>query len=580
MPYEDIQLAGRSRGHRTVEPIEESKHMHKFFGFTGTILLVAAVVSLVATPLNVVGLVATTFTVNTDGDTADANVGDGACDVDTGTAGEQCTFRAAIEESNASVGTKDTIDFHIGSTWLPLDQIIGVSSALPEITDPVDIVGHNWNGGGIVLDGGGGSFDGLDISAGSSTVRRLTIRDFGGNGIYLHGTGGNLVAGNHIGPFGFLALTTDGNAGHGIYIDGGIGNIIGGDTAADRNVISGNGGDGICVENSGSNAVRGNNIGTNIAGTTALGNLQAGIRIVDAPNNTIGGTTSSRRNVVSGNKSSGISITGPSSINNYVQGNYIGTDVSGTTVISNTRSGVYIGGGSNNIVGGSGAGAGNVTSGNGGDGVHIANMGAVAQNNLVQGNYIGTDASGTAALGNSDGVVIRSGTNNVIGGTEPGAGNVIAFNFGHGVSFCSACTGNTTRGNAIWDNGGLGIDRGNDGPSTNDIPSLADVQLEGGSTEIAGGLSSTASTTFDLDFYASSTCDPSGYGEGQSYLGSAQISTDGNGDASFAVTLSDASSYDYVTVTATDPSGSTSEFSACYVLRYRIYLPLVLRQYP
>src|SRR5262249_18747712 len=162
---------------------------------------------------------------------------------------------------------------------------------------------------------------------------------------------------------------------------------------------------------------------------------------------------------------------------------------------------------------------------------------------LVEGNLIGTDATGTTPLANTgDGVLIENGANhNQIGDTVAGAGNVIAFNTGSGVGVVGTGTvENSIRGNSIHDNSGLGIDLGDDGVTLNDsqghvgpnnfqnFPVVTAV-IPGSSTEIVGSLSSTPGHTFALDFYGNTTADPSGYGEGQFYLGSGTVTTDVNG---------------------------------------------------
>ena len=144
---------------------------------TASIMLLLVLAVGLAVRVGATGTAAQTYTVNLKSDLADIQVGDGLCDTDGGTAGEQCTLRAAIQESNASAGVHDTIAFHLGN-FVPIDQVIPISSALPEITDPVDILGPNWTGAGVVLDGNAGAYDGLDISAGSSTVRRIIVRDW------------------------------------------------------------------------------------------------------------------------------------------------------------------------------------------------------------------------------------------------------------------------------------------------------------------------------------------------------------------------------------------------------------------
>src|SRR5262249_22260197 len=142
-------------------------------------------------------------------------------------------------------------------------------------------------------------------------------------------------------------------------------------------------------------------------GVLALGNINDGVQVAGT-GNTIGGTTAAARNVVSGNRGAGIAVGGSGTI---VQGNYIGTDVSGSVALGNQVNGVRVIG-SGGTIGGTAAGAGNVISGNGRNGIEID-----APNNTVQGNLIGTDVGGTRALGNAAvGVLIAFASNNLIGG--------------------------------------------------------------------------------------------------------------------------------------------------------------------
>jgi hypothetical protein len=265
----------------------------------------------------------------------------------------------------------------------------------------------------------------------------------------------------------------------------------------------------------------------------------------------------------------GINISGGGG--NFILGNRIGTDASGNLALGN-RFGILVAG-PNNTVGGTAPGAGNLISGNQNSGVFVANTGT-----LVEGNLIGTDATASQALGNGgDGVTLFSSANTV-GGVEVGAGNTIAFNSGAGVGVTGVeVASNVIRGNAIYSNGGLGIDIGSnggtDGVTPNDpgdadsgsnnlqnFPVLA-LALPGETTSVTGSLNSSASATFTLDFYASATADPSGFGEGTRYLGSAVVTTDASGNASFQVTLAATTAGEVVTATATDPGGNTSEFS-------------------
>jgi len=264
---------------------------------------------------------------------------------------------------------------------------------------------------------------------------------------------------------------------------------------------------------------------------------------------------------------------------NLIAGNYIGTDATGTTARGNQASGVHILAAVNNTIGGSTPETRNVISGNAGPGVKFTGGEGYAESNSVQGNFIGTDASGTQPLGNGgDGVEIEWGVvYNQIGGTTPGAENVIAFNGGNGVSFPDSqdSIGNAILSNSVFDNGGLGIDLGNDGPTPNDVgdgdigpnclqnfPDLTSAATCGSNLLITGTLNSRPYTSYRVEFFASASLDPSGYGEGETYLGSTDVFTYSTGDAVIDVIMPGAvSAGQFITATATDPNGNTSEFS-------------------
>src|SRR5262249_35131137 len=149
----------------------------------------------------------------------------------------------------------------------------------------------------------------------------------------------------------YLGTNAAGTAGlgsqlFGVLVSGGpSGNLIGGTTAAARNVISGNS-LGVLLDGANSNSVRGNYIGTDASGTAAVGNTQAGVQIAaGAQNNLIGDDGSGGGNVISGNTSTGIGISGSGTSNNTVAGNYIGLDATGTTGLANSGDGVRINGG-------------------------------------------------------------------------------------------------------------------------------------------------------------------------------------------------------------------------------------------
>ena len=474
------------------------------------------------------------------------------------------------------------------------------------------LVINSFNSAGIIVLGGGdviaGNFIGTDttgttalgnagggviISAANNTVGGTTpgagnvISGNTGDGLEVNGSGatGAVVQGNIIG-LNAAGTAILGNTGEGLLINDASGALIGGTVAAARNVISGNGIDGVSLNNAGAtgNLVQGNFIGTDTTGTIALGNVRHGVSITHDNNstnpsgsdNTIGGTVAGAGNLISGNGGFGIVIFGPNggASGNLVQGNFIGTDVSGTQAVGNVGDGIVLSSAPDNTVGGTTAAARNVISGNGKYGVVIES--SPSTGNLVQGNFIGTDVSGTSPLGNANhGVIIQVGASaNTIGGTAAGSGNVIAFNTGDGVTVVSG-TGNAILSNAIFANGGLGIDLGADGVTPNDslghngpnnyqnFPILTSVVTSGGTTTLSGTLNSTPNATFTVQFFANAAPDPSGFGEGQQYLGQTRVTTDGSGNASFSVTLSTPPLVgQFFTATATDdPAGNTSEFS-------------------
>jgi CSLREA domain-containing protein len=478
-----------------------------------------------AEPEGLITIASLTFTVNTTND-----VDDGSCNI------IHCSLREAILAANSNPGP-DLIHFNIpGSGPHTILIFPAMNGPLPTITDAVTIDGYTQPGATpnsnpapqglnaqlkIVIRRSGGSASGLTISASNVVVRGVVINNFNQNGILI--TGSNVI-------------------------------------------------------------IEGNFIGTDAGGTNDQGNNQDGIRISGA-NNQVGGTLPAARNLISGNNSDGIEITGSGATGNLVQGNLIGTTASGSSGLANYGNGIQISSSaSNNTIGGTAAGAGNVISGNNSDGIEITGSGATG--NLVQGNLIGTTASGSSGLANtSDGIQIFNGaSNNTIGGTAAGAGNVIAFNGADGV-FVHSGTGNRIQRNSIFSNGGLGIDLGANGVTSNDpgdpdsganrsqnFPVLQSIVVSGSNTTILGSIdSATGNSTYPItiEFFSNSSCDPSGHGEGETFLGAISVSGPGSFIATFAVSLPLNS---VVTATATDNAGNTSEFSACVRVNGRIVI--------
>ncbi len=464
------------------------------------------------------------LTVNDTTDLSDFSPGDGICDTTSTTPGSQCSLRAAIEELNAqgATGSPQRVEFNISGTG---PFVIAPGTALPDIIVPVEIDGATQPGAScatasapadlqIVLDGKytGSGVSGLYLGIGSdgSTLRGLVIGNFNSAGIKISST---------------------------------------------------------------NNIVRCNFVGIDADGLTAI-HSSYGI-LVNKDNNIIGGlNTVAQRNVIS-NNTYGIYIGGN---NNLVGGNYIGTTPGGMGASGNYLIGVYSAGFSNQI--GSDITLGrNLISGNNGAGIRLNNTGS----NTVMGNYIGVAADGTTPLSNAgNGIeIFGNALSNTIGGTGPGQANHIAYNTLRGISLSSSISGTpsqtTFRGNIIHDNGDLGIDLGNNGVDINDGGDIDGgenghqnypvLQLTGGSPVITISLDSQANTQYTIDLYGNVSCNSSGNGEGQNHIYEGPLTTDGSGHAGITFNLSGlAAPGHFITATATDPNGNTSEFSACALL--------------
>jgi hypothetical protein len=428
----------------------------------GLVVMVALLFLLSPRPAN-----AATFTVNRTGDAGDANLANAACDSNASQSGNQCTLRAAIEEANDTAGT-DTINFNISSQTAV--KTISPASELPAIDEAVTINGYSQPGASpntratgndavikIQLNGtnaGTSAIVGLTIQADDSTVKGLAINRFSGFGVEVQGfySTGNNVEGNFIGT---NARGTDalGNGIDGVRISSASNNTVGGTARGARNLISGNDDSGVLLlgATATGNEILGNYIGTDKSGTAALGNGDDGVTISNASDNTIGGTASGARNVISGNGRSGVQISGTATTGtgNAVLGNRIGTSANGNADLGNSGDGVRLADAAHNTIGGTAAGARNVISGNGQDGVLIE--GSLATGNRVEGNFLGTDASGTLDRGNSgEGVLILNAPANTIGGTASGAGNIISGNDNVGVAIvASGATDNEVLSNHI-----------------------------------------------------------------------------------------------------------------------------------
>ena len=459
---------------------------------------------------------------------------------------------------------------------------------LPPLTAPITIDGTTAGGRFVELDGFLAGPEDAGLSVGDDCViRGLVIHRFTMSGILVWGSN-NLIEGNRIGT-NAAGTTAMGNGYSGVDVDGLY------STAANNtirnNLISGNSPNGIYIHAGGasSNVVEGNYVGTDVTGNSFLPNSGPGVEIEDSAGNRLGGTTLAQRNVVSGNSGDGIWIFG-SSTGNLVQGNYVGTNAAGTAGLSNIGVGIAVEA-SGNTIGGPAAKAGsgcvppcNLVSYNSDSGVFIN-----GDDNVVEGNYVGTDVFGSGNLGNLGWGIAVVGSGNTIGGLSGARGNVVAYNWSGVTILESTSTGNAILGNNIWDNYDLGIDLEGDGVTANDpldvdtganqfqnYPELwwAVTGPPSASTVISGVLDSTPSTSFGIEFFYSELPDLSGSGEGQHYLGSGEVSTDIGGWATFVITVPGTiPAASFVTATATDPSGNTSEFST-----WRVAIPETMIQ--
>jgi hypothetical protein len=489
------------------------------------------------------------------------------------------SLRQAILDADRDVGA-DTIAFAIGGGGA---QTIALQSFLPPITDTVTVDGTTQPGFSgtplIVLSGAAiqsmNPFIGIDVEADGCTVRGLALIHFasqsqnGPAGALVLGGNNNVISGNYIGlDANGLAASSFSAGGYtsGITVIG-SNNVIGGTTAAARNVISDNF-FGIGIGNFGGGGagtiVEGNYIGSDPTGTKAIGSDVA-IGVFNSPNVTIGGTAPGAGNLLVGpvqRQFSGIELSYTS--DTVVAGNLFGTDATGTQSLGNTYlnpADMDINGGLRITIGGATSAARNV----------FANgtLSIKASYTLVQGNYMGTGIDGITPLGGPPalGLIVKtvtiSGDNNVV------ANNVIANSPGEALDVISG-TGNRISQNSIFASTALPIDLGDNGYTANgskghtgpnnyqNFPVITSTSTAGGLTTVMGALSSTAATTFTLEFFAGDQ-EPSGYVEGKTFLGAMPVTTDASGRASFTFT-GPASSGPLFTATATDPAGNTSEF--------------------
>lgn len=462
----------------------------------------------------------------------------------------------------------------VGAGGLSGNQVVG------------NTIGTNALGAATLPNGGWGVVVGSTDADAASNSNTLVSRNL----ISGNGQGGVAVLSNAIGATmqsntigadagGVAALP---NQGAGIFIFQAQRSVVGGSLQGQGNLISANLGDGVLVEEVFSlTRIEQNLIGTQVDGATALGNQRNGVRLVDASSVRIGGAGELTGNVISANADCGILVSGPDSFGTLIQRNRIGTNQAGNAALGNGDDGVRVERGGPSTMIGASAALGNVICANAGDGVEF--RGPETSGGIVRGNLIGAAAAdGLPPLPNQEaGVKVYGGVQGVeIGGAATGQGNFIHNNVQDGILVSGPTTaGVHIRRNSITRNGGLGINLQNSGApnvvTLNDngdgdtganglqnFPEITSVTV-GANTVIQGQLLGfEPNKTFIVELFRDGV-DPSGFGEGETYLAFRTVTTDASGFATFSFSIAGPIFSTPFTTTATDTVLSqTSEFSA------------------
>lgn len=492
---------------------------------------------------------------------------------------------SALPNQGAGLGVGGT-NHVIGGTTAAARNVISGNTQ-----DGIDIAGVAT--GTAVL----GNYIGTNVS-GSAAVPN------GGSGIRVlspspnisigdGGTGGNVISGNLARGVALddtsnavsirgnrIGASSDGTAAvpngeTGILLNGNN-HLIGGSTVGARNQISGNAGNGITSSGGGATSIQGNYIGTDRLGAAALPNTAYGVRVVQTSGMSIGASNAGAGNLISGN-GRGLSIEALAN-NVTVSGNIVGLNANATASLPNGSGADAISiTGPNTTIGGTVAGAGNVIAGNASTAISVRL--ASASNARIQGNWIGTNQALAANLGNQViGILIDRADGVLIGGTVPGAGNVVANNGFIGI-FAENGTRNSILGNAVFGNTPLQVDIAEQGPEINDpldpdgggnrrqnFPVIHSALYGGGNVALQASLASTPAASHRVEFFQASACAPGGLGGANLYLGAQQVTTDTQGNAGVNLSVPAANANGVITAIATAADGSSSEFSPCHAI--------------
>ena len=456
------------------------------------------------------------------------------------------------------------------------------------------VVGGDTAAHGNVISGNGG---GIYATGASGTIKSNLI-GLAADGVAAIGnTGAGISVYNSVLDIGAPGAgnTIGGNGYNGISANSGTitirGNRIGTDAAGAQaranltgigiggatvvvagNQISGNTQTGIAINSLVADAeIIDNRIGTDAAGIAKIANLGNGIRVVKAAPGLIIGAPG-HGNQISGNYR-GITLD-DGSADFIVQGNNIGLNAAQTGKLGNEETAILMGG-NNHQIGGIAAGAGNIIAGNGSAAMSIGDGGG----HHIEGNSIGTNAALATGLGNGAGIVVATANDMVIGGTAAGAGNVVTDNTWGGIRL-EGGQNNAVLGNRVYDNAEYNIDIvPNVGPNLNDAldvdqgpnkgqnyPEIVSATVNGMNLQMAGKLRSRANIQYRVEYFQTTSCHTSGFGQGRSYIGHEMVMTNGVGEASLGFFGSNGQNSGFVTATATDPDGNTSEFGNCVAI--------------
>jgi CSLREA domain-containing protein len=530
-----------------------------------------------------------TFTVNSTSDAADSTIGNGICATSTG----ECTLRAAISEANSHTGP-DSILFNVPGGGV---QTIQLNSRLPTLSDGsggTTIDGYSQPGAQPNTDSlisnaqimvqirgnGPGAFDAMQITSAGNVIRGLSFFN-DRRSLWFYGSGAqyNVIAGDFLGTnaAGTFGLTAYFDFAYGLeFENGAFNNQIGGTSAADRNVISGNARTGLDFNSDATdnNVVYNNIIGLNPSGTGRLPNMRHGIDMNSGPSyNIIGGTDPGKRNILSGNGEdqnvvfiAGIEISHTTLTSfNQVIGNCIGTDptcTSGPSWALNRHYGVNLEDGTNNNII-----ANNVIGNNPQGGIRVTGTGS--NRNQIRDNRIGISLNNSAIPNGNFGIQIARAAKFITVGP-----NNIITNTSRGMNVLDDGTDNITiTQNSIFNNGTLGIDLGpttgvnqNDGGDADTGPNEGlnwPVLTSATPTQVTGTActDSVVPKPCKIEVFIAErrTGDTGGgnYGQGKAFVGFGTTNSNG----SFAVAIIGVTAGQYLTTTATDAAGNTSEFS-------------------